>query len=147
MTKPHIHLDVCALCRPFDKQTQARIKAETEAVILLLEQVRLERYNLIVSPAHHLEINAISDAEKHSQLTMLLSSLGTNFYAEHNIVYSKVKYLQSKSIKLADATHFVYLANAFFMSVDDRFLKLCHRLDTSIWFGNPISFCKNEGLL
>lgn len=44
-----IYLDVCALCRPFDDQTQIRIRLETGAVQLILSHVRSGDLALITS--------------------------------------------------------------------------------------------------
>ena len=41
-----IYLDVCVLSRPFDDQQQLRIRLETDAVNLILSQVRQGRYTL-----------------------------------------------------------------------------------------------------
>ena len=71
-----VYLDVCALSRPFDDQTQARIRLETEAVELILSRVRQEDLQLIVSAAHAVEIAAIEDAEERGALERLLADLG-----------------------------------------------------------------------
>lgn len=44
-----IYLDVCALCCPFDDQTQIRIRLETEAVQLILSHVRSGELALVAS--------------------------------------------------------------------------------------------------
>ena len=41
-----IYLDVCCFNRPFDDQSQARIRLETEAKLLLQEHVREGRHEL-----------------------------------------------------------------------------------------------------
>ena len=63
-----IYLDVCALCRPFDDQSQIRIRLETEAVQLILSHVRAENLSLIVSPVHDAEITAIGDLAERTHL-------------------------------------------------------------------------------
>jgi hypothetical protein len=50
-----VYLDVCALCRPFDDQSQMRIRLEADAVQLILSHVRGESLALAVSPVHELE--------------------------------------------------------------------------------------------
>ncbi|OQW87384.1 MAG: hypothetical protein BWK78_09065 [Thiotrichaceae bacterium IS1] len=59
-----IYLDVCALCRPFDDQRQIRIALKTQAVHLILSQVRQQRFELLLSPAHEAEILAIRDRQE-----------------------------------------------------------------------------------
>ncbi len=47
-----IYLDVCALNRPLDDQSQMRIRLETDAVLLILSHVRA--HNLQMSPQTYL---------------------------------------------------------------------------------------------
>jgi len=72
-----VYLDVCALCRPFDDQRQARIRLETTSVELILAYVRKKKIELIVSPTHDAEIEATADREERSQLMLLMKQLGT----------------------------------------------------------------------
>ena len=50
----HAILDVCALKRPFDDQTQPRIRLEADAVLELLAAPP-ERISFVHSPAHDVE--------------------------------------------------------------------------------------------
>jgi hypothetical protein len=43
-----VYLDVCALSRPFDDQSQMRIRLETDAVQLILSHIRSGSLTLIV---------------------------------------------------------------------------------------------------
>ncbi|GFP31652.1 hypothetical protein HKBW3S34_02573, partial [Candidatus Hakubella thermalkaliphila] len=43
-----IYIDVCALSRPFDDQSFLRIRLETEALNLILLNVREGRYTLLI---------------------------------------------------------------------------------------------------
>jgi hypothetical protein len=49
-----VYLDVCCLKRPFDDQTQPRIRMETEAVLSLLAEGS-SRFSFVRSVAHDLE--------------------------------------------------------------------------------------------
>ena len=71
-----IYLDVCALCRPFDDQTQMRIRLETDAVQLILSHIRAGNLTLIVSPAHMIEIGAIEDLTEREHLFSILRQVG-----------------------------------------------------------------------
>lgn len=46
-----IYLDVCCLNRPFDDQTQERIRLEAEAVLLILERCQAGTWWLLGSEA------------------------------------------------------------------------------------------------
>jgi len=67
MTKKKIYLDVCALCRPYDDQSQLRISAETESILLILDQIRLAKFEMIVSDVHLREISSITESDEKAQ--------------------------------------------------------------------------------
>ena len=75
-SKKPIYLDVCVLSRPFDDQSFLRIRLETEAVNLILSKIRNEEYELVVSPIHWEEIEAISDIFERIELQERLKTLG-----------------------------------------------------------------------
>jgi len=56
-----IYLDVCSLCRPFDDQSYMRIRLEAASVDYILTTVRNGRYKMLVSNAHHKEMESIDD--------------------------------------------------------------------------------------
>ncbi|RKX66997.1 MAG: hypothetical protein DRP41_01400, partial [Thermodesulfobacteriota bacterium] len=73
-----IYLDVCALCRPFDDQSFLRIRMETEAVNLILSKVKENFYQMVVSPVHMKEMEAIQDEIERIQLITLLNKYGNS---------------------------------------------------------------------
>ena len=66
--RKRLYLDVCTLCRPFDDQSQMRIRLETNAYYLILQALQDARYVIVVSPVHFEEANAISDAEERREI-------------------------------------------------------------------------------
>jgi hypothetical protein len=75
-SRKRIYLDVCALCRPFDDQRQMRIALETQAVHLILSQVRQQYFELLISPAHEAEILAIRDRRERHELLLTIATSG-----------------------------------------------------------------------
>ena len=71
-----IYLDVCTLCRPFDNQSMMRIRLETDAYYLILKSIQAETYEMIISPVHFKEIEAIEDIYERIELTVLLNRYG-----------------------------------------------------------------------
>src|SRR4030042_4234855 len=47
-----VYLDVCSLCRPFDDQRFLRIRMESEAMHLILENIRTGMIKMIVNKMH-----------------------------------------------------------------------------------------------
>lgn len=56
---PRIYLDACCLNRPFDDQTQDRIRLEAEAVLLILAHIEAGDWDMIGSEALEFEIGQI----------------------------------------------------------------------------------------
>ena len=56
--KKALYLDVCTLCRPFDDQSQMRIRLETNAYYLILQAIRNTHYDMLVSAVHFEEVSA-----------------------------------------------------------------------------------------
>ncbi|HSW44151.1 MAG TPA: hypothetical protein VLM89_01100 [Phycisphaerae bacterium] len=59
-----VYLDVSCLNRPFDDQTQPRIRLEAEAVGLILKHVDLGKWRAVSSQMADIEIAAIAQAER-----------------------------------------------------------------------------------
>jgi hypothetical protein len=59
--KYKIYLDVCCLNRPFDDQTQPRIRLETEAILEIISRCRTGEWELLSSTALESEIARTPD--------------------------------------------------------------------------------------
>jgi predicted nucleic acid-binding protein len=143
-----VYLDVCALCRPFDEQTQMRIRLETDAIQLILSHIRSGRLTLIVSPAHEVEIMAIEDLAEQEHLISTLQQISRCF--TFNLEQTRIRAEQLVQLGLgpADAAHlaFAEAAQANFVTCDDRLLRRCRRVRPGIWVGGPVAFCEKERL-
>ena len=64
MDKTRIYLDVSCLNRPFDDQSQVRIRLEAEAVVLILERFDVGVWRQVSSGIAVIEIDAIADEER-----------------------------------------------------------------------------------
>ena len=149
MSVQSIYLDVCILCRPFDDQQQVRIRLETEALELILAYIRQgDGPQLVSSPVHTIELNAIRDAEEKQYLLLLLDQLGTKIEFDLPAIRKRAEALTAAGMGVADAAHvaFAEFAQADFISVDDRLLKKCRQMDIQIWTGSPLAFCDKENL-
>lgn len=143
-----IYLDVCALCRPFDNQSQMRVRLETDAILLILSHLGSNDLALVVSPAHTIEITAIEDAAEREQLQLLLREKGTLIPFDLGRARHRAEQLVRLKLGPADAAHLAFAeqAKCDFVSCDDRLLQQCRRVQTGIWCGTPIAFCEKEDL-
>jgi hypothetical protein len=67
-----IYLDVCCLNRPFDDQTQHRIRLESEAVIAILDCCQSKDWQLVGSEVIDFEISQTPDANPLKWLTEVI---------------------------------------------------------------------------
>lgn len=143
-----VYLDVCALCRPFDDPAQIRVRAEAEAVQLILSHVRAGDLTLVVSPVHAVEIDAIADATERVHLSALLQHSGVEPAFDLLRVRQRAEDLVAQGFGPADAVHvaFAEAAEADFVTCDDRLLRQCRRVGLSAWYGTPLAFCDKEEL-
>lgn len=147
-TTKQVYLDVCTLCRPFDDQQQMRIRLETNAVELILAHIRQRDLILIASPVHRMEIEAIPDAEERNHLHLLLQQQGQALDISLASAREKAEQWIKQGMGVADAAHLAFAveAEADFVTVDDRLLKLCARLNPGVWCGTPQAYCDKEAL-
>lgn len=148
MTIKRVYLDVCILCRPFDDQQQVRIRLEANALDLILAQVVTGKLELIVSPAHWVEINAFRNLEQRQQLLILLDQLGSQLAFDLSLARRRAEALADGGMGVADAAHvaFAEASEADFVTVDDHLLRQCQRLDVGVWCGSPLAYCDKENL-
>lgn len=148
MARSVVYLDVCALCRPFDDQSQMRVRLETDAVQLILSHARFGNLSLVVSPAHVVEINAITDTTEREHLLATLRELGRNLEIDLPRARVRAEHHVRQGLGAADAAHlaFAEAAHADFVTCDDRLLRQCRRAQLETWCGTPVAFCDKENL-
>jgi predicted nucleic acid-binding protein len=143
-----VYLDVCALCRPFDDQSQIRIRMETDAVQLILAHIREGKIQLIISPVHHMEISATANTEERIQLETLLEHLATSVDFDLTQGRARAEKLANQGLGPADAARIAFAeqAGADFVTCDDRLLRRGQRSGLRVWSGTPIQYCEKEEL-
>jgi len=143
-----VYLDVCALCRPFDDQTQMRIRLEAEAVRLILSHVQADDLKLSVSPVHIVEVTAISDSTEREYVLRLLDQVGESITSDPMRVRTRAEAFVTQGLGPADAAHLAYAESiaADFVTCDDRLLHQCECLTLNCWYGTPLALCEKENL-
>ena len=138
-----IYLDACCLNRPFDEQTQPRIKLETEAILEIITYCQSGRWQLVNSTVLESEIGQISNQTKKEQVEQYL------LLAKHRIlvtpeIIKKAKELTTFKFKNFDALHLACAENNadIFLTTDDRLLKkvLSYQDKINIKVANPITW-------
>ena len=143
-----LYLDVCVLCRPFDDQGMLRIRLETDAVNLILEHVRRKKYEMIMSPAHLVEIGSTARYQERAELMLFLNDFAIRPAWDMGTLRRRAEQLHHMKFGVADAAYvaFAEAAGGIFITCDDRLLRKCVKMETALDAMSPMQFCVKEGL-
>jgi predicted nucleic acid-binding protein len=141
-----IYLDTCSLNRPFDDQSQERIRLETEAVMILLARLSRREWTWLGSQALEIEIDRAPDADQRSRLQRIAG------YVEQVVAIGQEELDRASELEKLGFSGFdaVHLACAesggadVFLSTDDRLLKRAKRYAKKIHVKvvNPLDWLK-----
>ena len=121
-----IYLDVCCLNRPFDDQTQDRIRLETEAIYIILKFIERGRFILLNSDIILYEVEKIPDLKRKNSIRVILSK-AKYFIALNEDILKRGYEIQKIGIKSYDALHLAsaeYGRAKIFLTTDDKLLKI-----------------------
>jgi hypothetical protein len=129
-----IYLDVCCLNRPFDDQSQERIRLESEAIILILSRLQSGDWVWLGSDAIDYEVEQTPDPERQRRVRVLATAI------QHSVPFTqaeatRAQELQSIGFKQWDALHLACAESGqvdVFLTTDDKFLRLAHRVATQL---------------
>jgi predicted nucleic acid-binding protein len=141
-----IYLDACCLNRPFDNQLQARIRLESEAVLVILQRANQGDWTLLTSEALEFELNQIPDPQRRARTLEIISTIKERAKIGTSEA-SRAKLLQETcGIRALDALHLACaeaLRADIFLTTDDRLLRAMHRgklNSISLFVGNPLTW-------
>jgi predicted nucleic acid-binding protein len=138
-----IYLDNCCFNRPYDDQSNLRVRLEAEAKLRIQEEIRDDSYELVWSYILDYENSKNPFKERREQIAQW------RIYATENIqesleVIEMAKGLQVFKIKKMDSLHIACAiqANAtYFLTTDDGILKKATGIQ-NIRITDPIGFIK-----
>jgi predicted nucleic acid-binding protein len=131
---PSIYLDVCCFNRPFDDQTQSRIRVETEAILAILERCETGVWELISSEMVETEVAQIADQDRRQRIEGALLIARSRVLVDE-IAANRGEELQNLGFQGFDAIHLACaeIAQAdVFLSTDDRLLRRAARYRNSL---------------
>ena len=78
----------------------------------------------------------------------LLRQLGARPAFNLQTVQLRAERLIAQGMGIADAAHLAFAeqSRAEFVTVDDRLVKICRRVEPAVWYGTPLAYCDKEGL-
>ena len=138
-----IYLDNCCFNRPFDDQSQIRIRLESEAKLAIQEEIRAKKVQLIWSYILDYENNKNPYQERKERIK------GWKKYSAQDIqerpeLIETANLLSQKGLQKIDSLHIacaIFAKCEYFLTTDDKILQRAKLID-DINVNDPIGFIK-----
>ena len=124
-----VYLDVCCLTRPFDDQSQNRVRLEAEAVLSILEMAAAGKIKLVSSDIIDDELSQMPDDERREKVELLLA-VSSKHVSLNTAIERRAIELHKWNITPLDALHLAEAEAAhadYFLTTDDYLLRRAHR--------------------
>ena len=143
-----IYLDVCCLNRPFDDQSQDRIRLETRAVNIILGGIEEKRFLWYGSEIVYDEVLNTPDHVKKNDMLSLCEDISEYINLTEDVVERGIAITQMGFTSF-DAMHIALSESAkvdVFLTTDDKLLKKAKRLADKINVNvkNPVLWIEEE---
>lgn len=138
-----IYLDICCFNRPFDDQSQLRIKLESEAKLKIQTDIQAGNFDLVWSYILEGENEANPFEERKRAIREWKNYAIMDFDAETTIL-DKAKMLNQIGLRSKDALHISCAISAgcqYFLTTDDKILNK-NGLIEEITIIDPIGFIR-----
>ena len=137
-----VYLDVCCFNRPFDDQSQDKVRLEAEAVISILKRCANGEWKLVGSDMIRLETMKSQDHVKKQKVLLLCEGIAEEIQYNAQIK-ARAAQLRVNGVKLLDSLHLAFAEYAdvdAFLTTDTRLLKVAVRYDMKIRIDNPVNY-------
>jgi len=143
-----LYFDVCCLNRPFDDQTQSRIRMESEAVLLILDRVERGECEMVGSDVANFEIRRIPDPVRRRRVEILFGASAQRVALDDAIV-ERAAVIERLGIGGLDALHVACAERGavdVMLTTDDRLLRAAARGadGLGVRVENPVQFLVEE---
>jgi predicted nucleic acid-binding protein len=141
-----IYLDVSCLNRPFDDQSQPRIRLESKAVTIILEVIDDGQWVQVSSRMAEIELSAMTDRVRQGRVLRLLPA---NRIQLTVVMFERAREVVTRGLHAADAVH-VAAAEAqaadVMLTCDDRLLRRCRQIadQINVRVANPVDWLKEQ---
>ena len=137
-----IYFDVCCLNRPFDDQSQQRIRLEAEAITFLFQRIQEQSWCWLGSPALLVEIKQTPDRARRQAMLLLTDQINEQIPLSEAVL-TRMAQLQQAGFTSLDAAHLAFAENGrcdLFLTTDDRLIRISQRLTPPLPFRieNPL---------
>ncbi len=141
-----VYLDSCCFNRPFDDQTQARVRLETEAKLEVQQRIQANRLELVWSYMLDYENQANPFVERREAISRWKSLAIIDVVAGDELL-NQAKEILQRTLRAKDALHVACAIAAgceIFLTTDDLVVKKTRDLDR-IRVMNPTQFVIEVG--
>ncbi len=131
--------------RPFDDQSQVRIRLETIAIFSILQKIKNKELTLLWSFMIDYE-NSLNPYEDVRQEIEMAASLAVESITPDESVLTAAKEFESKGIKPRDSIHLACALKGkaeYFLTCDDKLIRRATTLDINIKIINPLRFIED----
>ncbi len=139
-----IYMDNCCFNRPFDDQSQLKVKLEAESKIYIQENILLKKLELVWSYILDYENTANPFDERRNSI-QIWKNHATDDIVENDKIINKAETIQLKGIKSKDALHIacaIFSKSDYFITTEDSILKKLKDFD-EINIIDPINFIRS----
>ena len=136
-----IYLDICSYNRPFDNQSQMKVRLETEAKLYIQSGIREEKYTLCWSFMLDYE-NGKSPYKEQREMIASWKNIAVDYCPSSETILSRGKEIMKLGIKNQDALHIACAIErqcGYFITTDYR---LTNKTIEGIKVINPIDFVR-----
>jgi predicted nucleic acid-binding protein len=139
-----IYLDACCLNRPFDDQSQPRVRLEAEAISLILEKLAQGEWEWVGSEILLHEVEQNPDLENR-QRALSFASLARQVVEINEKILQRAEELEEAGFDSYDAIHLSSAEHGktdVFLTTDDQILKVAARKKSLFSFTveNPVKW-------
>jgi predicted nucleic acid-binding protein len=138
-----IYLDNCCFNRPFDDQSQIRIRLESEAKLKIQEEIRSGKFQLVWSYILDYENNQNPYQERKVRIKKW-KEYAISDIEETSELIETASLLNQKGIQKIDSLHIacaILSKCEYFLTTDDKILRRAKQID-DINIDDPIGFIK-----
>lgn len=142
-----VYLDTCSFNRPFDDQSQLRVRLEAEAKLRIQEEIRAGEIDLAWSYILEYENDKNPYPERKSRISAWRAYAGLEVQESAELL-ANASSLNKEGLPKIDSLHVACAIIAeceYFITTDDRVLK-CKARVAAINIADPILFIKERGL-
>ena len=137
-----IYMDVCCFNRPFDDQTQDKMRIESDAILAILSRCMSGEWQLLSSEALDIEIEKIRDKWKKSKVDELYKLAEEKIMLNDEIIKRAFE-IQNFGLKSFDSLHVAsaeYLKADIFLTTDRNLVRATGRLKLDTKTANPLNW-------